>query len=47
MFRLAVDIGGLCDGHVAQNVDGLVTRATNRESLRRNVVGNYFDLIGS
>ncbi len=40
-----MDIGGLCHGNVAQNVDELVYRTTDLVGLGRNVDSNNLDNI--
>ncbi len=46
MFRFAVDIGGVGNGEVAQNIDRLVYRTTDLVGLRRNTASNYVDRVG-
>ncbi len=45
MLRFAVDIGGLCHGNVAQNVDELVYRTTDLVGIGRNFASNNVDRI--
>ena len=45
MFWFAVDKGGVGDGDVVQDVDGLVYQTTDIIGLQRNVASNYVDRI--